>query len=125
MALLRNESETNNRALAGFAHDREHVAKLLDGVKEREFLATNACGRNHGPATVGCAMPRARTRACGILPMILVVAAGCRAVPRAFHCMDSAACIDVAGNAGTCEPSGWCSFGDAACDPSGRRFGQF
>src|SRR2546423_6225810 len=104
MPLLRDEPETNNRALTGFAHDREHVAKLQDGVKEREFSATVARATHHGSATVGCAMPRARTRACGIL---LMIAAGCTPVPRAFRCMDSAACIDVAGNVRTREPSGW------------------
>jgi hypothetical protein len=67
-------------------------------------------------------MPLAPTRACGIF---LMAAVGCTPVPRVFHCAGSAVCVNVAGEQGTCEPSGWCSFGDVGCDPSGRRYGQF
>ena len=40
MTLLGDEAEAYDRALATFLHDREHVAKLRDRVKEREFSAT-------------------------------------------------------------------------------------
>jgi hypothetical protein len=76
-------------------------------------------------------MPMARTRACVILLTAALAGAGalaissCTAVPRVFRCADSAACVDAGGRQGTCEPSGWCSFADAACDPAGRRYGEF
>src|SRR6185312_13399408 len=49
MSLLGDEPEPYDRALATGLHDREHVAKLLDRVKAREFLAKariRPCGQS-------------------------------------------------------------------------------
>ena len=49
--------------------------------------------------------------------------AGCTPVERAFHCADSAQCVNDTLQ-GTCEATSWCSFPDTAC-ASGRRYGGF
>jgi hypothetical protein len=46
-------------------------------------------------------------------------------VPRAFHCADAAACVDVDGTQGKCEPNGYCSFPDPDCLGSLRKYGRF
>lgn len=56
----------------------------------------------------------------GLLCAALSTLFGCDRAD-AFSCSDDASC-GAAGQAGQCEPSGFCSFEDQAC-PSGRRFG--
>jgi hypothetical protein len=51
-----------------------------------------------------------------------VLLAGCIRGNAAFHCESNADCTS-GGMFGTCEPVGYCSFGDASC-PSGTRFGS-
>lgn len=50
--------------------------------------------------------------------------AGC--VPRepGFQCTSTAQCVAGDGSQGMCEPSGYCSFADATCAESGRRYGE-
>ena len=52
---------------------------------------------------------------------VLLLVGGCTPIERAFHCSSSAQCVS-AGTAGSCEGDGWCSFPDASCDPTGRRY---
>ncbi|MBI5481575.1 MAG: hypothetical protein HY906_22150 [Deltaproteobacteria bacterium] len=75
--------------------------------------------------------PRERRAGRGALPVLLgvaVVAAGCVALAAGgcvkvepFACTSTSACVR-AGEPGTCEPTGWCSFPDPSC-ASGWRYG--
>jgi hypothetical protein len=50
--------------------------------------------------------------------------AACDSLPAVFECRAPADCVDGQ-SAGTCEPTGYCSFPDAACTESGRRYGTY
>jgi uncharacterized protein YuzE len=58
-----------------------------------------------------------------VTSVALIAASGCADLPDAFTCTDVSQCSDQ-GLAGYCEPSGYCSFDDEACD-SGRRYGSY
>jgi hypothetical protein len=51
-----------------------------------------------------------------------LLAAGCLRTP-VYECASATEC-ERGGEAGVCEPTGFCSFADASC-PSGRRYGGF
>jgi alpha-tubulin suppressor-like RCC1 family protein len=55
---------------------------------------------------------------------LLFVVGGCTPIPRAFRCAQSSQCVN-GGVAGSCEANGWCSFPDASCTSTGRRYGQY
>jgi len=55
--------------------------------------------------------------------VVVVGSAGCNSAPDAYACTSSATCT-INGMAGTCEPSGFCSFPDPSCG-EGRRYGEF
>jgi len=46
--------------------------------------------------------------------------AGCEVSP--YHCQANVQCIDEQGDSGICEPAGFCSFADATCTATARRY---
>jgi alpha-tubulin suppressor-like RCC1 family protein len=58
------------------------------------------------------------------LVVFAAFAAACTPVARSFTCGSSAACVFGA-QQGTCEATRFCSFPDAACTGSGRRYGAY
>lgn len=56
------------------------------------------------------------------LGFFLLAVTGC-GVPSAFECDTSDQCIE-GGATGVCQPSGYCSFPDPACEDSGQRYGD-
>src|ERR1044072_5211057 len=62
------------------------------------------------------------TRAFALIGVFVgvVVGAGCAEPREAFQCSSSSQCVH-AGQTGTCESTGFCSFDDRGC-PSGKRY---
>src|SRR5436305_14736444 len=52
---------------------------------------------------------------------VLLLVGGCTPIDRACHWTGSGQC-GTGGSDGSCEATGWCSFPDAACAPTGRRY---
>jgi hypothetical protein len=59
-----------------------------------------------------------------LFALVLVGAACAPDLPSSYACMSSSQCV-YRGAQGTCEPSGFCSFPDAACAGAQRRYGDF